>query len=70
MVETRSQKASEDERRLLELEIHPNPALDDIRSGRETYGNGNRKLISESTPVEQGRELSIERKCRNVQQFN
>ena len=58
MVEIRSQKASEDNKIMLELEIHPNHALDDIRSGRGTYGNGNRKLMSESTPAEQGHDFA------------
>ena len=38
----------------LEVDIHPDPALDENRAGRGTEGNGNRKLASEYTPVEQG----------------
>ena len=38
---------------MLEVEVHPNPALDENRAGRGTEGNGNRRLASESTPVEQ-----------------
>ena len=54
MVETRSQKSSEEQKALLEVEIHPDPALDENRVGRGTEGNENRILASESTPVEQG----------------
>ena len=33
MIETRSQKASEQEKTMLEVEIHPNLALDENRAG-------------------------------------
>ena len=46
MVETRSQKSSEDQKAMLEVEIHPNPALDENRAGRGTKGKGNRSLAS------------------------
>ena len=52
MVETRSQKASEAKKAILEVEIHMNPTLDDNRAGRGTEAKGNRRLTSESTPVE------------------
>ena len=58
MVEKRRQKASQDERAILEVEIHPNPDLDDNRAGRGTAGNANRRLTSESTPVEQGQDFA------------
>ena len=54
MVETRSKKASEDEKTNLPLQIHRNPALDENRAGRGTEGNGNRRLTKESCHVEQG----------------
>ena len=54
MGETRSQKASEDEKAMLEMEIQANPALDENHAGRGTEGNGNMRLMSECTPVEQG----------------
>ena len=71
MVEKRRQKASQDERAILEIEIHPNPALDENRAGRGTGGNANRRLTSESTPVEQGHEqgLLIDKKFRNYPIF-
>ena len=54
MVKTRSQKSWEDQKAMLEVKIHPKPALDENRAGRGTEGNGDRRLTSESTPVEQG----------------
>ena len=53
MVETRSQKSPEGQKALLEVDIHPDRALDENRAGRGTEGNGNRRLASEYTPVEQ-----------------
>ena len=49
MVETKSRKASEDKKAMLEVEIHTNPALDENRGGRGTEADGNRRLTSEST---------------------
>ena len=57
MVKTRSQKSWEDQKAMLEVEIHPKPALDENWAGRGTEGKGmgtRRRLTSESTPVEQG----------------
>ena len=54
MVETRSQKASEDKRARLEVENHENPTLDENWAGCGTEENRNRRLTSESAPVEQG----------------
>ena len=58
MIETRSQKASKDDRARLNVEIYPNPPLDEnwMVHGRE--GNRNRRLTSESTPVEQGHDFA------------
>ena len=53
MVGTRSQKASEEKGAMLEIEIHPNPALDENQAGRGREENGNKMLTSESFPVEQ-----------------
>ena len=47
MVETRSQKAPEDEKAMLDVEIHPNRALDENRAGPGTERNGKRMLTSE-----------------------
>ena len=58
MVETRSQKSSEGQKATIEVDVHPDPALDDNRAGRETEGIENRKLASESTPVEQGQDFA------------
>ena len=58
MVETRTQKSSESQKAMLEIEICPDPALDANRAGRGTEGNRNRRLASESTPVEQGQDFA------------
>ena len=58
MVETRRQKFSEGQKATLEADIHPNPALDDNQAGRGKEGIENRRLASESTPVEQGQDFS------------
>ena len=39
---------------MLEVEIHPEPTLDENRAGHGTGGYRNRRLASESTPVEEG----------------
>ena len=52
--ETRSQKFSECQKALLEVQIHPVPALDETWVGRGTEVNGNRGLAIKSTLVEQG----------------
>ena len=57
MVETRSQKSSEGQKALLEVEIHPDPAIDENREGHGPEGSGKRRLASESTPVEQGQDF-------------
>ena len=52
VVKTRSQKASEVERAMLDVKIPPNRALDETRAGHGTEGNGNRWLTSEPIPIE------------------
>ena len=54
MVESRSQKTSEGHKAKLEVEVHPEPAMDENRDGHGPEGRGKRRLASESTPVEQG----------------
>ena len=58
MVETRSQKSSEGQKAMLEVEIHPDPAIDENRVGHGPEGRGNRRLASESSPVEQGQDFA------------
>ena len=58
MVEMRSQKSSEGQKAKLEVEINPDPALDENRAGRGTEGSVNRRLEIESTPVEQGQDFA------------
>ena len=58
MVETRSQKSSEGQKAKLKVEIHPDRALDKNRAGRGMEESGNRRLASESTPVEQGQDFA------------
>ena len=43
---------------MVEVEIHPNPALDENQAGRGTEQNGNRRLTIASTPVEQGHDFA------------
>ena len=54
MVKTRSQTSSEGQKAMLEVEIHPDPALDENWAGHRTEENRNRRLAKESTPVELG----------------
>ena len=54
MVETRSQKSSEEQKAMLEVEVHPDTAIDANREGHGPEGSGNKRLASESTPVEEG----------------
>ena len=58
MVEARSQKSSEGQKALLEVEVHPDPAIDENREGYGPDGSGNRRLASESSPVEQGQDFA------------
>ena len=58
LVETRSQKSSEGQKALLEVEVHPEPAMDEKQDGQGPEGRGNRILASESTPAEQGRDFA------------
>ena len=52
MVETRSQKSSERQKSRLEVEVHSHPAMDENQERHGPEGRGNRRLASESTPVE------------------
>ena len=58
MVETMNQKSSEKQKAMLELDIHPDPAIDEIREGHGPKGSGNRRLASESNPVEQSQDYA------------
>ena len=58
MVETRSQKSSEGQKATPEVEIHPDPALDDNGAGCGKEGIEKRKLASGSDPVEQGQDFA------------
>ena len=59
MVETRSQKFSEEQKAMLEVEVHPDQAMDEDQEIHGPEGRGNRRLSSESTPVEQGQDLAM-----------
>ena len=54
MVETRSQKSSEERKAMLDMEIHPDQAMNEDQEIHGPEGRGNRRLASESNPVEQG----------------
>ena len=57
MVETRSQKSSEERKAMLEVEVHPDQAMNE---NQEIHGpdGRERRLASESTPVEQGHDFA------------
>ena len=54
MVETRSQKSSEERKAMLEVEVHPDQAMHENPEIHGPEGRGSRRLASESAPVEQG----------------
>ena len=56
-VETRSQKSSEERKAKLEVEVHPDQAM---KENQEIHGpeGRDRRLASESTPVEQGHDFA------------
>ena len=49
---TRNKRRKKIKGAMLDVEIHPNPALDENRAGGAMERNG--RLMNESTPVEQG----------------
>ena len=57
MVETRSQNSSEERKAMLEVEVHPDQAMDENQEIHRPEERGNRRLASESTPVEQGQDF-------------
>ena len=57
MVETRSQKSSEERKAMLEVEIHTDQAMNENQEVHGPEGRG-RRLASESTPVEQGHDFA------------
>ena len=58
MVETRSQKSSEEQKAMLEVEVHPDQAMNENQEIHGPEGRGNRRLASEFTPVEQGQDFA------------
>ena len=58
MFETRGQKSSEERKAMLEVEVHPDQAMNE---NQETHGpeRRDRRLASESTPVEQGHDFAM-----------
>ena len=58
MVETRNQKSSEERKAMLEVEVHPDQAMDENQELHGPEGRGNRRLASESTLVEQGQDFA------------
>ena len=58
MVETRSQKSSEERKAMLEVQVHPDQAMDENQELHGPEGRGNRRLASKSTPVEQGQDFA------------
>ena len=58
MVETGSQKSSEERKAMLEVEVHPDQAMDENQQIHGPEGRGNKRLASESTQVEQGQDFA------------
>ena len=58
MVETRSQKSSEERKAKLKMDVHPDQAMDEDQEIHGPEGRGNRRLASDSTPVEQGQDFA------------
>ena len=58
MIETRCQKFSEERKAMLEVEIHLDQAMDENQEIHVPEGRRNRRLASESTPVEQGQHFA------------
>ena len=58
IVETRSQKSSEEQKAMLEVEVHPDQAMHENQEMHGPDGRGNTRLASESTPVEQGQDFA------------
>ena len=57
MVETRSKKSSEERKAMLEVEVHPDQAMNENHEKHGPVGR-ERRLASESTPVEQGQDFA------------
>ena len=57
MVETRSQKTSEERKEMLEVKFNTDQARNDNQEGHGLEGRG-RRLMIESTPVEQGHDFA------------
>ena len=57
MVETRSQKSSEERKAMLEVEVHPEQAMNESQGIHGPEGR-DRRLASESTPVEKGQDFA------------
>ena len=58
MVETRNQKSAEEQKAMLEMEVHPDQAMQENQEMHGPEGGGNRRLASESTPVDQGQNFA------------
>ena len=58
MVETRSQKSAEEQKAVLEVEVHPDQAMHENQEMHGPEGRVNKRLASESTPVEQGQDFA------------
>ena len=58
MVETRSQKSSDERKTMIEVEVHLEQALNESREIHGSEKRGNKRLASESTPVEQGQDFA------------
>ena len=58
MVETKSQKSAEEKKVMLEGKVHPDQAMHENQEMHGPDWRGNRRLASESTPVDQGQDFA------------
>ena len=58
MVETRSQKSSDEQKAMLEGEVYLDQAMEENQEIHGPEERGNRRLASETTPVEQGQDFA------------
>ena len=55
---------------MLEIEVHPDPAMDENREGHGPEGRGNRRLASKSTPIEQGQDFDSSTGTRDREEMS
>ena len=69
MAESRSQKSSEEQKHMLEVDVHPDQAMNENQQIPGPEGR-DRGLASESTPVEQGQDFATSTGTRDREQMS